>query len=187
MRKPQVRDQPVSDLERFEALFRANYPAVVAYARRRAPSESVDDIVAETFLVAWRRFERVPPDALPWLLAVARNVVGTGRRGAVRRRALHLRLRHAAVGGFETPVLLGPGPVEQSLAALSEKDREALTLTAWEGLTPSQAAEVLGESSGAFRVRLHRAKQRLRSALEQPEEQAQPLSSIPLASKESSP
>ena len=52
---------------RFEALFRANYAAVRGYALRRARREEAQDVVAETFLVAWRRFDEVPVDALPWL------------------------------------------------------------------------------------------------------------------------
>jgi RNA polymerase sigma-70 factor (ECF subfamily) len=133
---------------RFEGLFRDHHVAVVAYVRRRAPQEAVDDIVGETFLVAWRRLGCVPAEELPWLLAVARNVLATQRRGAVRRRAL-------------TP-----------LSRLAPKDREALTLIAWDGLQPHEAAVVLGDSAGAFRVRLHRARQRLRALLEDSSEPA---------------
>ncbi len=61
---------------RFEGLFRDHHVAVVAYVRRRAPQDAVDDIVGETFLVAWRRLDCVPGEELPWLLAVARNVRG---------------------------------------------------------------------------------------------------------------
>ena len=89
---------------RFEGLFRDHHVAVVGYVRRRAPQEAVDDIVGETFLVAWRRLDCVPDEELPWLLAVARNVLATQRRGAGRRRALTLRLGHAAVGRAEPPV-----------------------------------------------------------------------------------
>jgi RNA polymerase sigma-70 factor (ECF subfamily) len=53
--------------ERFEGLFRATYPAVRAYALRRSAPEAAKDVVAETFLVAWRRLDEVPEDALPWL------------------------------------------------------------------------------------------------------------------------
>jgi RNA polymerase sigma-70 factor, ECF subfamily len=187
MTKPKRGDQAVRDPEQFEEMFRAHYRAVLAYGRRRATEDGVDDIVAETFLVAWRRLEHIPPDALPWLLGVARNVIATRRRGAIRRGALHSRLRHAAVDTFALPVLPDSGSVEAALISLSEKDREALKLTAWEGLSPSQAAAVLGESPGAFRVRLHRARQRLRRALEQPGGQAQSPGSVPLATKESSP
>jgi RNA polymerase sigma-70 factor (ECF subfamily) len=155
--------------ERFEELFRTFHPAVRAYARRRVPGASVDDIVSETFLVAWRRLERVPDDPLPWLLAVARNAIGTERRGANRRLRLwteaqaHLR---TAEGLDPVTAEEGDGRVLAAMARLRERDREALTLVAWDGLTPSEAAAVLGEPAVRFRVRLHRASRRLRLELE---------------------
>lgn len=162
MTKPAV---PLRATEQLEELFRSHYPAVVSYVRRRAPAEAVDDIVADTFMVAWRRLEHVPADSLPWLLAVAGNVIATQRRAAVRRRALLLRLRSAAVETVESGHVEEVGPVRVALLGLSEKDREALTLIAWDGLRPAQAATVLGESAGTFRVRLHRARRRFRRLL----------------------
>jgi len=153
-----------------EALFHSHYAAVSAYVRRRAPAESVDDVVAETFVVAWRRWERVPvDDALPWLLAVARNVIATQRRGMQRRSALAVRLRRfAEAQTFEPAGVEDPdGGIASALAALGEKDREALTLIAWDGLTPREAAAVLGELPATFRARLHRAKRRLRRLVEE--------------------
>lgn len=164
-------EQLIDAAEQMEELFRSHYAAVAAYARRRAPAESADDVVAETFLIAWRRLEHIPSESLPWLLGVARNVIGTQRRGALRRHALHLRLRSAAVETVQQPSVQGPGPVAAALRSLSEKDRETLTLIAWDGLRPIQAAAVVGESPSTFRVRLHRAKRRLRRSLEQHREQ----------------
>src|SRR6516162_3641150 len=66
---------------RFELLFRDNYGAVAAYVARRASPDAVDDVVDEVFLVAWRRLDIVPANPLPWLLTVARNVLGTHIRG----------------------------------------------------------------------------------------------------------
>jgi RNA polymerase sigma-70 factor (ECF subfamily) len=164
---------------RFEGLFRDHHVAVVGYVRRRAPLDAVDDIVGETFLVAWRRLACVPAEELPWLLAVARNVLATQRRGAGRRRALTLRLGHVAVGRAESPAADCVEPaidsrLETALSRLAPKDREALTLIAWDGLQPHEAALVLGDSAGAFRVRLHRARQRLRALLEERSEPARP-------------
>lgn len=180
--------------ERGEELFRANHRAVLAYVRRRAPADSADDVVAETFLVAWRRLERVPLDEpLPWLLGIARNVIATHRRGLVRRSALTARLlgRWREIDArppepvHRSPWELQGGPVVTALAGLKEKDREALMLIAWEGLRPSEAAAVLGESPGTFRVRLHRARSRLRLALEDPRETDPPVASRPATEGES--
>lgn len=178
------REQPIRAAEQFEELFRSHYATVVSYARRRVPAESVDDVVAETFVVAWRRLERVPAESLPWLLAVARNVIMAQRRGARRRHALRLRLQSTAVEAVERSSAEELGPVAAALARLSEKDREALTLIAWEGLRPSQAAAVLGESPSTFRVRLHRAKRRLRRSLGEHREQDEMLAHC-LRAKES--
>lgn len=151
---------------RFEALFRTHHPAVRAYARRRVPPEAVDDIVSETFLVIWRRLDDVPEPALPWLLAVARNVAGTERRGAARRQRLWVKAQSRHVEGYDPGEPdLGDGRVVGALARLSERDREALMLVAWDGLTPTQAAAVLGEPADRFRQRLHRAGRRLRAQL----------------------
>ncbi len=180
-------EQPIRAAGQLEVLFRSHYAAVVAYVRRRAPAESVDDVVAETFLVAWRRLEHVPTESLPWLLAVARNVIATQRRGTARRRALHSRLQSAAVETVEQLSVAELGPVAAALASLSEKDREALTLIAWDGLRPSQAAAVLGESPSTFRVRLHRAKRRLRRLLGEHREQIESPASHILEAKETAP
>ncbi|MFZ1997163.1 MAG: sigma-70 family RNA polymerase sigma factor, partial [Solirubrobacteraceae bacterium] len=122
---------------RFDALFRAHHPAVRAYARRRVPAEAVDDIVSETFLVVWRRLDDVPEPPLPWLLTVARNVAGTERRGAARRERLWLKAQSGHLEGYDPAELeIADGRVLGALARLKERDREALTLVAWDGLTP---------------------------------------------------
>jgi RNA polymerase sigma-70 factor (ECF subfamily) len=155
----------MNDEERMEALFRRHYREVAAYVRRRAEPDLVEDVVAETFLVAWRRLDRVPAEARPWLLAVARKTLATQRRSLARRRSLLTRLEAAGRPDErdEQPSELG---VADALEHLSEKDREAITLVVWDELSPNEAAVVVGQSPVAFRVRLHRAKRRLRRLLE---------------------
>ena len=151
-----------------EALFRRHYRDVAAYVRRRAEPDVVEDVVAETFLVAWRRLDAVPVDARPWLLGVARKTLATQRRSVARRRSLLTKLEAAPSpsGQADPPDDLG---VVAALQRLPEKDREAITLVAWDGLSPNEAARVVGQTPVAFRVRLHRAKRRLRQRLEAPE------------------
>jgi RNA polymerase sigma factor (sigma-70 family) len=150
---------------RLESLFRRHYGDVASYVRRRAEADLVDDVVAETFLVAWRRLDDLPADARPWLLGVARKTLATQRRSATRQRSLATRLEHAQSSSQadDSGSELG---VAEALAELSEKDREAISLIAWEGLTANEAAAALGQSPVSFRVRLHRAKRRLRQRLE---------------------
>jgi len=77
---------------RLEALLAEHADAVRAYAVPRIGPEAADDTVSEVFVVARRRIERVPADALPWLLACARRVLANQRRSARRRDALVGRL-----------------------------------------------------------------------------------------------
>jgi RNA polymerase sigma-70 factor (ECF subfamily) len=152
----------MDDRQRFERLYRDHADRIHAYARRRSDAAMADDVVAEVFLVVWRRLDRVPDDALPWLLGVARRVLANRRRSV--RRAAALRARLAAT--VTAPI---PGSADHSvLAALSrlgETDRELLLLIAWEGLSQAEAAEVLGIRRPAVATRMHRARQRLAEAL----------------------
>jgi RNA polymerase sigma-70 factor (ECF subfamily) len=157
---------------RLEELYASFAPDVRAYARRRIDAAVVDDVVADVFVAAWRKIEQVPEEPLPWLLGVARNVIGNHLRSARRRLALTQRLSN------EQPKLFTeanePGDIIRALASLPERDRESLMLIAWEGLNPREAAVVIGCSPARFRVRFHRAKKKLELAL-----QALPLGSQP--------
>jgi len=154
--------------ERFQALYEAHAGAVLSYARRRAARADADDVLAEVFLVAWRRLDEVPSArARVWLLGVARRALANQRRGSTRRGALRERLEgHVpAIAAVEPFPTAGQTRLGRALASLSESDRELLLLLAWEGLTNEEAAGVLGIGPRALRVRLHRARKRLASAL----------------------
>jgi RNA polymerase sigma-70 factor (ECF subfamily) len=154
---------------RFEALFAKHHDPVRRYIIRRQSAPLVDDAIAETFLVAWRRLDEIPDRTLPWLLGVARRVLADQRRAVRRRRSLSERLRGSIMtpglaGDWEPPAGLTP-ELASALAALSEHEREALLLVAWDELSPADAARVAGCSPAAFRVRLHRARQRVADRL----------------------
>jgi RNA polymerase sigma factor (sigma-70 family) len=149
----------------FEMVYERHAPAVKAYAQRRADPATADDVLAEVFLVCWRRFEDVPADPLPWLLAVARRVLSTQRRSQRRREALIDSLTHNATEPPDTYANIGDSALARALARVGEDDRELLLLIAWDGFTPSQAAIVLGAQPATVRVRLLRARRRLDRAL----------------------
>jgi RNA polymerase sigma-70 factor (ECF subfamily) len=131
---------------------------------RRADPWLADDVVSDVFLVCWRRIDDVPHDALPWLLGVARRALSTRQRSGRRREALSNRLvAHADVAA--APIDHHDGGLRQALQSLSDGDRELLTLTAWEELTPRQIASVTGAKAATVRVRLLRARRRLDTAL----------------------
>jgi RNA polymerase sigma factor (sigma-70 family) len=155
--------------ERFQALYDAHAGAVLSYARRRAARADADDVLAEVFLVAWRRLEEVPSaQERVWLLGVARRALANQRRGSTRQDALSERLAGHAQAPAPAPVqpflAAGQTRLGRALASLSESDRELL-LIAWEGLCNDEAARVLEIGPRALRVRLHRARRRLASAL----------------------
>lgn len=154
--------------DRFEEVFRENYAAVRGYVLRRAPPDIVQDVVAETFLIAWRRLDDVPADPLPWLYGVGRRVLANQMRSMRRSAALELRLSASepAAGPRDPGESLGDAEiVRTALARLSTRDREALTLIAWHGLSGARAARAAGCSRAAFAVRVHRARARLAAEL----------------------
>ena len=155
----------MSPREQFELIYNQHAPVVKAYVMRRAPASMADDIVADVFTVCWRRMEDVPADPLPWLIGVAARVLRTHRRGETRRDRLHRRLADTDTATALEAIPVEPATLGDALAQMRDCDRELLLLIAWDGLTPTQAAAVLGIAPVTVRVRLHRARNRLRLAL----------------------
>jgi RNA polymerase sigma factor (sigma-70 family) len=156
---------------RFEALFAAHSPGIVAYCGWRAdPASDAQDAVAEVFLTAWRRLDELPEGdaARVWLYATARRVLANQRRSTRRREALRERLaREPAPAVAEPPAPAGEEAlVHAALMQLGPSDREVLLLAEWEDLAPAQIAEVLGCLTVTARGRLHRARRRFRTAFE---------------------
>src|SRR3954471_2704246 len=137
-------------MQDFERIYAEHVDAVRAYVRRRAPESLVDDVVADVFVVALRRIEDVPRNALPWLYGVARKTLANERR---RRRDVSL----AHEPSYEVEPI-GDAQLATAFASLSDSDREILRLVAWEGLAFRDVARVLELSPVAARVRFHRAK-----------------------------
>jgi len=161
--------------DRFRDVF-SHLGAVTAYTRRRG-SKDPDAIAAEVMTIAWRRLADVPTDdARPWLYATARNLLLAEARRAARSRSTRLREPDQVVAAPE--VRETDPDLWRALRSLSQLDREALLLVAWEDLAPAQAAKVLGISQAAFRVRLLRARRRLRASLDR---QAESPPAAPLA------
>ncbi|MEU6998292.1 RNA polymerase sigma factor [Nonomuraea sp. NPDC046570] len=165
---------PPGARDRFEALYLAHYPAIHRYTQRRTDSaDDVADVIAETFLTAWRRLDDVPDGdfTLLWLYGTARRVLANHRRGESRRTALASRLRDELATGQEAaPADPRGDTVRTAFAALPPADREVLALACWEELTGPQIAKVLGCSGTAARLRLHRARKRLARLLDTTDE-----------------
>lgn len=165
-------------LGRFEALFHQQADAVLAYAIRRSDADTAEEVVAETFAVAWRRLDVVPDPALPWLLGVARRLLANERRSRSRAEALALRLVREPVASSDDPAdeVDARLSAQAALERLRPAESEVLELLAWEGLSVAQAAEVLGCSRAAVAVRMYRARRRFRQHLTEPVEAPPPAS-----------
>jgi len=156
-----ISDVDSSDAD-FDRAWERDGPRVAAYVRRHVPADDVQDVVAETFLHAWRRWDDVPHPPIAWLIGAARKVIGNHYRA--RRRRLALQDRLALLGSVARPGedagVLATDRMEalQALARLPDQQREALLLVAWDGLTPDDAAAALDIRPGTFRVRTHRAR-----------------------------
>jgi RNA polymerase sigma-70 factor (ECF subfamily) len=161
---------PESDVESFQRLYTEYVDPVLGYALRRVgtPADAAD-VVAETFLVAWRRRADVPAGeaARLWLYGVARRVLANQRRGELRRSTLGSRLRAELPAAVPDPASAVADRTDagRALGRLGAADREVVELTAWEGLDSREVAQVLGITSVAARARLSRARHRLRELL----------------------
>lgn len=158
--------------ELFRHLYDATRARLFAYALRRTRSpEDAADVTAEVFTIAWQKWSELPrndPQIL-WLYAVARRVLANRYRKIGHQDEVVERLRAEAKRSLSDST---SPPVEESMlgaeafARLKEPDREILMLSGWEGLNPSQLAYTLECSPLAARIRLHRARTRLTTALD---------------------
>jgi RNA polymerase sigma-70 factor, ECF subfamily len=156
---------------RFEATFDAHHIHVLAFALRRVEGRAAaEDVVAETFAVAWRRRDVIPDAPLVWLYAIARRVIANQRRSSKRWMRLRDRLSHepprGASVGDPAQVIETREYILAAFSRLSESEREVLRLVAWDEVATDEGAEILDCSPSAFRMRLHRARGELRRLLE---------------------
>jgi RNA polymerase sigma factor (sigma-70 family) len=174
----------------FEQLFRDTRTDLLAYIIRRSQSaEDAADVLAETYLIAWQKLDAIPRGerARLWLFGVARNLLLKGasrcrsRHALVERLAGELRSVHHAHAPVEDE---RSSALRAALATLPERDREILMLRAWEGLTPKQIAVVVGTPVNIVRVRLHRARTRLKRELTSPRPPIAPRAGYAVAKRD---
>jgi RNA polymerase sigma-70 factor (ECF subfamily) len=154
----------------FTRLVNAHSMAILRYTSRRlSDAASCDDVVAETFLIVWRRWDDLPsPDKeLPWLYSIAFHVLSNHRRSRDRRNRLHARLamERDPIEGLDASGL-DAGPVLLALDKLRTHERELLEFVYWEKLTYHDIALILGISENAVGIRINRAKTNLRTHLQ---------------------
>lgn len=168
--------------DHFPDHFRENYPDILAFAARRCHDRAdAEDVAAETFTIAWKKWAEAPSRPRPWLFGIARNVLLGNMRGENRR------LRLASKAAFQ-PDELGENPAtevantldfERAWNQLSFIEQETIALSAWDGLNSHEAATVLGIKRAAYAARLSRARKRLRRLMNEPDDTV--IAQIPIA------
>jgi RNA polymerase sigma-70 factor (ECF subfamily) len=158
---------PIETEAQFTAVYRATYDDVRRFVRRRSCEESVDDIVGETFLTAWRRRGELPDNARPWLFGVARHTMLNTHRGLRRRTALAVQIaQHVPLVAYDAIAAADHRlDLVSAWRQLTPVDQEVLALHVWEGLNDQDAATVLGCSRSAYAMRLTRSRRRLAKLL----------------------
>jgi RNA polymerase sigma factor (sigma-70 family) len=161
--------------EHFTVLFRRHAPYIQRYVVRRLGQDAADDIVAETFLLAFRQrysYDQTRADARPWLYGIATNLIGRHRRAEIRLyRALARTGADPVAESFTDRVddQVSAGTASRRLAVglarLPEGLRDALLLVSWGDLSYEEAAQALGVPVGTVRSRVSRARSKLRRTL----------------------
>jgi RNA polymerase sigma factor (sigma-70 family) len=161
--------------EQFAELFRRRAPEIRRYVTRRIGAEAAEDVVAETFLAAFRQrggYDVTRIDARPWLYGIATNLIGRHHRSETRMlRALARTGCDPVTEPFTDQVdaQVSAGAAGRLLAAalakLPPQHRDTLLLVAWGELTYDQAALALGVPGGTVRSRVSRARRSIRRAL----------------------
>ena len=149
----------------FVELYQASYVDIVRFAARRIPRAHAEDLAAEAFTVAWRRLADLPSgidEARAWVFGIARRLI-----------LAHLRQSGPIL--VEIPETLSTPGHEEAVVAradlatawnrLSSRHQEVIALQVWDGLTSTQAAQVLNISPVAYRIRLSRARRSLSALL----------------------
>ena len=165
----------LADGEQFARVYDRHAATLHRYAARRLGAEAAEDVVAETFLAAFRarhRYDLARPDAMPWLFGILTREVSRRRR----TERNHYRLLAATPPDLPqagpaddvaaaVTAFAARAPLARALATLKPADRDVLLLVAWADLTYAEVADALGVPVGTVRSRLNRARRIVRGAL----------------------
>jgi RNA polymerase sigma factor (sigma-70 family) len=168
----------------FGEMYRVTFDHVLAFVRRRAHPLVADDVVSETYLIAWRRRDEIPREYRPWLFGVARNQMLNAGRTEQRQRAIAVQLAPGlrdAVTEDHGDRLARQDVIRQGWARLTAAEQETLALTLFEDLNAAQAAQVLRCSRAAYAMRLSRARARFAALLHAADPQPGPTRSDSLS------
>jgi RNA polymerase sigma factor (sigma-70 family) len=170
-----VIDASLRESELFAEVFRRHAGGISRYVTRRLGPQLAEDIVAETFLAAFRQrasYDTGCADAGPWLYGIAANLIRRHHRDEVRwLRALERTgidpVASSAADLAEARITADAAgrAVAAAIAGLNPRQREVVLLVTWAELTYDQVARALGIPEGTVRSRMNRARSQLRAAL----------------------
>jgi RNA polymerase sigma-70 factor, ECF subfamily len=158
--------EPVTRHARLEQIMREVVEPVRRYLARRTDAATADDVLSETLVVLWRRIDDVPDDPIPWAIGIARLQLANAQRAARRQARLA-----AKVASTDPPqpapdhAASDTGYILDAIARLKPAEAELVRLWAWDDLDLEQIAQILGVSTNAATIRLHRARKKLKDLL----------------------
>nr|WP_184870280.1 sigma-70 family RNA polymerase sigma factor [Kutzneria kofuensis] len=159
----------------FARLFDEHARPLRGYLAGRVGADTADDLVAETFLVALRRWPSFDPAQAPvrgWLYGIATNLLRNhlrqeirGYRATARAAAASEQEPHDTRAAERVDAENATRSLAAALAALGRQERDVLLLTSWAGLTPAEVAVATGVPASTVRSQLHRVREKLRATL----------------------
>jgi len=173
-------ERSMDEPEAFAELFERHFSLVYRFLSLRAGEQSAGDLAAETFAIAFRRradYDVTRPDARPWLLGIAANLVRGQRRSERRRREALVRLERERTMELQGDALASMGVGSNSenlraaLAELAPDERDLLLLFGCVGMSYGEIGEALSLPVGTVRSRIHRLRHKLRGRLSLPAEE----------------
>jgi len=171
-------DTPKAQLDRdFSELYRLHLRDVYSYAYYRIGNHhDAEDLTEQTFLQAYRHFERAQRESngrplRPWLIRIAHNLAANYYRDRSRRPQTPIEDASLLSAPHDTEALVeGRERLERIIEAVRELPddrREALIMRFALGMDNREIARSLGRSDGATKVLLHRATRQLEAIVSQ--------------------
>ena len=165
------------ETQEFEQLVRAHTDLVRAFIWRRSAGLDVavsnpEDIAAEVWSIAWQRREAAPAledvsAITAWLLQIARHLLANHiRKTDTRRRITNTLRQEELVLASAESLLIADETLREVFDVLTPAEKEVMALSLWEGLGPHEIAVILGATDNAVSLRLHKARNKIKTLLE---------------------
>ena len=154
--------------EQFQTVFREYLSPISKFLARRVEGQFIEDLASDVFAIAWQKRDQIPKDfELPWLYRTARFVVANHRRkDSISAKLIASLTTPVAAPSAENLALAEMG-LEKAWSRLDDKERELLSLSAYEGLNSKEIARVIESSENAVNIRLSRVRKKFAEFLKE--------------------